>query len=252
MLSDSLLRALADDSWSLLDLSGCVMLTASGIAAVAPKLPKLQALDVSGTLLGSQALRALALHCSEIHTIRLGGNPTADRAATMALRHVLPQWRPQALVADSWEEEEQAEEAHRSLEEPGRWYRLRYIVWPEASPKVLERVASQHPGIAVNVPPGVADRHGRRPPAAADRSVPLDQPLADLVAPGEWSRPGEAAMASGGDGAVVPIAERFRRAYEEQATRLWRKQARNEAAWHRRQLRNSSAMRVLDGWLDEQ
>jgi hypothetical protein len=78
----------------------------------------------------------------------------------------------------------------------------------------------------------------------------LDDCLAALVAPSAWEDLDGSARAGPAQREELHIAERFRRAYEEQDARLRAKAAREAAVEERRRLAQSGAERELGRWMD--
>ncbi|KAI8471340.1 MAG: hypothetical protein J3K34DRAFT_506807 [Monoraphidium minutum] len=97
-LGDAALAALADASFSTLDVSGS-RVTGAALLAVAARMPALRALDVAGCeRVGAGALRKLPRALPAVALLRLGGGPACDEAAAKALPKIVPAIAPE--VAD--------------------------------------------------------------------------------------------------------------------------------------------------------
>jgi hypothetical protein len=136
-LDDELLRQLADESWTHLDLaSGADSITPTGFQAALQRLPLLQAADLRGcSLLTVQCYRQLAACCPGLRTLRLGGGAPASAVAWQALPDILPRLAP--LLAsdgqplDSWEEALEGGPPSPALQHPCVLHRACSLsVWP--------------------------------------------------------------------------------------------------------------------------
>jgi hypothetical protein len=65
-LTAVMLSSLADDSWKQLDLAGCSKLYGAELLAAAAKMPKLAALDVTGTQLQDEGARMQVVHAHRV------------------------------------------------------------------------------------------------------------------------------------------------------------------------------------------
>lgn len=162
--------------------------------------------------------------------ITLGGTPESDERALGALPSLLP--RPAALLSpavDDWEQDPPPEPPEASHHPRGGLPSLQCICWPQAPSAAMSMVQRRAPWVAVNPLAARGMRVGlpaAGPPVPPEAvlEVPLDQRWLWGVRPRAWDgdrAPADEARLS------LPIAQRFRLAYEEVAMQRVRRRRRH-------------------------
>ena len=182
-LDDATLRALVDDSTTIIDASGCGggRVTDAGIAAVAARraLRNVTAVDLSRCDgVTAAGLRILARAAPRLRTLRCGGDATCNAACEAAMPGIVPRLEDGGGV-DDWETRAEAEVDSTDVPTHGddfdcfepchaRATSLEWLVWPDVRPDTRATISRQCPRIRIVAPP--REVHLRAAAAVTDPS----------------------------------------------------------------------------------
>eukprot|EP00884_Botryococcus_braunii_P009892 jgi/Botrbrau1/18904/Bobra.177_2s0061.1 len=221
------LEAMVEEEWRKLDVSGCSEITGEGLAVVLPRLPELRALDFSGSGVDVEALKDLAACCPHLEVLRLGGEQ-GSRDAARTLRSLVPTVPKTVSVGDNWEDNAEG------LLEEGRLGELRELEWFGATPKAVQRLREFSPRLRIN--------EGPYPLQPLDDSlIQTLRPLEGVRGQPDFRCPSEESVeAEEDEEPMIPVAERFRMAYESQDARIAKAIEKNRRRAARRALTRAS------------
>ena len=143
-LDDATLRALVDESTTIIDASGCGggRVTDAGIAALAARraLRNVTAVDLSRCDgVTAAGLRILARAAPRLRTLRCGGDATCNAACEAAMPGIVPRLEDGGGV-DDWETRAEVDSTNvdgdnfASFEPHSRATSLEWLVWPDVRP----------------------------------------------------------------------------------------------------------------------
>ncbi|KAI4320785.1 hypothetical protein MLD38_034230 [Melastoma candidum] len=231
LLDDSVITALADSSWEILDFSGSSV-SDTGLMRVARTCKCLWAVDISRcesiTALG---VAELVQHCPLLETLRCGGSPRSDHTARCCLGMLKPKLND--VANDSWEDIDATEIIHGAPS-------LRWLIWPKIDDASRESLSAECPRIAVNPrPSSPLSFTGYKVPREAFPDIILDDPFVFDVVPDTWGTSGSKPRAvlrppSSASPHELSMAEKFRLAFLERDSRLAPKRAKNARQHQRR------------------
>ncbi|KAF3792661.1 hypothetical protein EJ110_NYTH11272 [Nymphaea thermarum] len=226
LLTDDILVALADHMWYILDISGSNV-TDVGLVKVAAICTNLRAVDISlCDHISERSVSCLIGHCHSLETLRCGGNPSSNYTARRFLKYLMPTL--QCVEEESWEE---LEDKEISIGAPS----LRWLVWPKIDDN-SRQILAECPRISINPTPSLLNLRGMQVPREAFPNTMLDDSILEDIDPKTWAvcnvTPRIRIQAPSST-FELPIAERFRLAFEERDARLAPKRAKN-ARQHKR------------------
>ncbi|KAK9938535.1 hypothetical protein M0R45_015265 [Rubus argutus] len=231
LLKDDVIIALADECWEVLDLSSSDV-SNFGLAKVAEICGSLRAIDISRCdSITSAGVSELVQHCLSLETLRCGGSRNSDRTARRCLDVLKPKLND--IEGDSWEELRTEEIGNVAVT-------LRWLVWPKIDKDSLEEFSTECPRIIVNPKPSPFGFRGAQVPWEALPDIQLDDSIVKDIDPKTWVTWGfiPRAMPSPlSSPTELPMAEKFRLAFEERDTRLAPKRAKNARQHQRRAAR---------------
>ena len=177
-LDDATLRALVDDSTTIIDASGCGggRVTDAGIAALAARraLRNVTAVDLSRCDgVTAAGLRILARAAPRLRTLRCGGDATCNAACEAAIPGIVPRLEDGGGV-DDWETRAEVDSTNvdgdnfASFEPHSRATSLEWLVWPDVRPDTRATISRQCPRIRIVAPP--REVHLRAAAAVTDPS----------------------------------------------------------------------------------
>ena len=182
-LDDATLRALVDDSTTIIDASGCGggRVTDAGIAALAARraLRNVTAVDLSRCDgVTAAGLRILARAAPRLRTLRCGGDATCNAACEAAMPGIVPRLEDGGGV-DDWETRAEAHVDSTDVPTHGddfdcfepcraRATSLEWLVWPDVRPDTRATISRQCPRIRIVAPP--REVHLRAAAAVTDPS----------------------------------------------------------------------------------
>ncbi|ACO63309.1 predicted protein [Micromonas commoda] len=164
-LDDAALRALVDESTTIIDASGCGggRVTDAGIAALAARraLRNVTAVDLSRCDgVTAAGLRILARAAPRLRTLRCGGDATCNAACEAAIPGIVPRLEDGGGV-DDWETRAEVDSTTRATA-------LEWLVWPDVRPDTRATIVRQCPRIRIVAPP--REVHLRAASAVTDPS----------------------------------------------------------------------------------
>lgn len=228
LLSDSVLLALVDCSWELLDISGSDV-TDAGLQNVAETCLHLKAVDVSRcNRLTSKSICALLQKCHSLEILRCGGTPLSDFNARRCLDFLKPKLNE--VEEDSWEELDSKDIT------TGAWA-LRWLIWPSIDEDSNDCLNLECPRISVN--PSTLCHRGVSVPREALPGIVLDAQVVEDIDPKTWTINAAPRLRTlnekkGSEPGMIPKAELFRLAFVERDERLAPKRAKNMRQHQRR------------------
>lgn len=247
--------ALVDVRYELLDLSG-LPLSDSCLSDLAPRISRVRSLDLRRcTGVTRHGLRALLAAAHSLELFRCGGCAQSDAAALAAVACLLPS-RLAGEDEESWEVSTKWEVSSGL---PCCASKLRWLVWPEAPPRVRALLQRRCPRIRLLPEPQdscMSDCFASRPPGdtppgtpvvlpyGSNVAHPLDAVILAALAPlvrDDTSPSSLNASFSHAAEPVIHIAELFRLAYVAREERLLPKRAKNARQRRNRELRRASA-----------
>ena len=177
-LDDATLRALVDESTTIIDASGCGggRVTDAGIAALAARraLRNVTAVDLSRCDgVTAAGLRILARAAPRLRTLRCGGDATCNAACEAAIPGIVPRLEDGGGV-DDWETRAEVDSTNvdgdnfASFEPHSRATSLEWLVWPDVRPDTRATISRQCPRIRIVAPP--REVHLRAAAAVTDPS----------------------------------------------------------------------------------
>ena len=176
-LDDATLRALVDESTTIIDAGGCGngRVTDAGIEALAARhaLRNVVAVDVSGCDgVTAEGMRILASAAPRLTTLRCGGNATCNAACEAAVadddRGIVPRLEDGGGV-DHWETRADVDETSadgNGKQQRRRLQSLEWLVWPDVRPVTRAGIVRRCPKIRIVAPP--REIHDRASVAVAD------------------------------------------------------------------------------------
>ena len=178
-LDDAALRALVDESTTIIDASGCGggRVTDAGIAALAARraLRNVTAVDLSRCDgVTAAGLRILARAAPILQTLRCGGDATCNAACEAAMPGIVPRLEDGGGV-DDWETRAEVDSTNvdgddfdGDFEPHSRATSLEWLVWPDVRPDTRATIVRQCPRIRIVAPP--REVHLRAASAVTDPS----------------------------------------------------------------------------------
>jgi len=182
-LDDAALRALVDESTTIIDASGCGggrRVTDAGIAALAARraLRNVTAVDLSRCDgVTAAGLRILTRAAPRLRTLRCGGDATCNAACEAAMPGIVPRLEDGGGV-DDWETRAEVDstdvvdgdDVSEPLDdfEPARATSLEWLVWPDVRPDTRATISRRCPRIRIVAPP--REVHLRAAAAVTDPS----------------------------------------------------------------------------------
>lgn len=228
LLSDSVLLALVDCSWELLDISGSDV-TDAGLQNVAEMCLHLKAVDVSRcNQLTSKSICALLQKCHSLEILRCGGTRLSDFNARRCLDFLKPKLNE--VEEDSWEELDS-----KDITTGAR--ALRWLIWPSIDKDSSDCLNLECPRISVN--PSTLCYRGVSVPREALPGIDLDAQIVGDIDPKTWTINAASRLKTlnekkGSEPGMLPKAELFRLAFVERDERLAPKRAKNMRQHQRR------------------
>ena len=176
-LDDATLRALVDESTTIIDAGGCGngRVTDAGIEALAARhaLRNVVAVDVSGCDgVTAEGMRILADAAPRLTTLRCGGSATCNAACEAAVadddRGIVPRLEDGGGV-DHWETRADVDETSadgNGKQQRRRLQSLEWLVWPDVRPVTRAGIVRRCPKIRIVAPP--REIHDRASVAVSD------------------------------------------------------------------------------------
>jgi len=236
--------ALVDAQAPVLDLSG-LPLSDACLEGLAPRVSRVRSMDFRRCTGVTTGLRSLLAHATSLELLRWGGCAQSDAAALAAWTSLLPR-RLEGEEEASWEDSQ----GHLACSSP----QLRFLVWPEAPPRVRALLKRRCPRIQLlPVLQNLCSEGGENAvacvalPRGADLALSLDESVLEALAPllqvaaGPLGTHNTNTFFASAAEPVVHIAELFRLAYVAREERLLPKRAKNARQRQNRVSRRASA-----------
>ncbi|KAI3849463.1 hypothetical protein MKX03_033755 [Papaver bracteatum] len=220
LLNDDVLISLADSSWDVLDLSGSNV-SDLGLTKVSEMAKSLRTVDIRQCCkITAGGVSELVSHCRSLEILRCGGCVNSNLTARRSLKILKPKLKE--LHEDSWED-------LNSLDISVAAESLRWLVWPEIDGESERILTKECPRILVNPKP--SPPYGFRVLQVPEEALPdvtLDDHIVKDINPKAWEVGGVPSNVIGRLPNVneLPIAEKFRLAFVERATKLALKEAK--------------------------
>eukprot|EP00252_Welwitschia_mirabilis_P009696 TRINITY_DN22439_c0_g1_i1.p1 TRINITY_DN22439_c0_g1~~TRINITY_DN22439_c0_g1_i1.p1 ORF type:complete len:336 (-),score=54.00 TRINITY_DN22439_c0_g1_i1:22-1029(-) len=220
LLCDSVLIALAETSWDLLDVAGSEV-TDAGLQRISEICVNLRAIDISRcNRITSKSVCALLQNCHQLEILRCGGTPLSDVAARRCLDFLKPKLHE--IEEDNWEELESKEITEGAQS-------LRWLIWPSIDEDSKYSLSRECPKVILN-PPNHRYRDLSVPREALPAQV-LDELAVEDIDPETWAVKASATLrlssATTTQCGILSKAELFRLAFCERDERLAPKRAKN-------------------------
>ncbi|KAH9301584.1 hypothetical protein KI387_013167, partial [Taxus chinensis] len=248
LLCDTVLVALADSSWELLDISGSEV-TDTGMQKVAEMCLSLKAVDIRNIVdpyhlglfivfsrcnqLSSWSIGSLLQKCESLETLRWGGTSPSNQAARRCLDFLKPKLNE--VEEDSWEDLDSKDITNSPST-------LRWLTWPSIDKNSKDYVTKECPRISINPLP--SQYRGVPVPREAFPGIVLDALVVEDIDPNTWAIhavPRLKTLKENADSEpnIIPKSELFRLAFIERDERLATKRAKNMRQHMRRAKRES-------------
>ncbi|XP_059063079.1 uncharacterized protein LOC131856026 [Cryptomeria japonica] len=221
LLCDTLLLALVDSSWEILDISGSEV-TDKGMLKVAETCLCLKAVDISRcNQLSPRSIGALLQKCESLETLRWGDTPLSNQAARRCLDFLKPKLNE--FEEDSWEELDSKDITNSP-------HTLRWLTWFSIDENSRYYLAVECPQISVNPP--TPRYRGVPVPREALPGIVLDALVVEDIDPNAWAVYAAPKLKTLKENAkfepnIIPKSELFRLAFVERDERLAAKRAKN-------------------------